>query len=304
MELRHFGSFGEFENAVIDVDLKVRLLGPRDGRWRLGHSDVGGITVQRGMESVPNLCEASGWSTHLMFLLSAGRPVPTWLNGVPFGECKVGVLAPGKGFVFRAAGPNEWMTIALPLASRLFLADDETGETLRGWAQCTRMVEASPDAIEHLQRAALLASDALMPRATGSALIENAVVALVQSRRRQAANLGRPGFSPHAMCDTTLSLLGEMELDRLAGMPISARSQRSFFKKCFGLGPAQYLHLRQLHAIHEALQDKRRSLGSIAETFDRHGYAYSSYALARYYSIFGELPSATRAVAENALECP
>lgn len=171
------------------------------------------------------------------------------------------------------------------------------------WVQRTRMVEATPDAIEQLRRVALLASDALIPGATGSALIENAIGALVQSRRRHAVNLGRPGFSPHALCDTTLSLLGEMGLDRLAAMPISARSQRSFFKKCFGLGPVQYLHLRQLHDIHKALQDKRGSLGSIAETFDRHGYAYSSYTLARYYAIFGELPSATREAAENALEC-
>lgn len=303
MELRRFDSFGEFESAVVDVDLKVRLLGPRDGRWQLGHADVDGITVQRGVESVPNLCEASGWSTHLMLLLSAGRPVPTWLNGVPFGEGKVGVLAPGQGFVFRAAGPNEWMTIALPLASRLFEADDETGETLRGWTQSTRMVEAAPVGIEQLQHAALLASDPSIPRTTGSALIENALVALVQSRREQAANLGRPGVSPHAMCDTTLSLLGVMELDPLADMPIGPRSLRSFFKKCFGLGPAQYLHLRQLHAIHEALRDKHERFTSIAETFDRHGYAYSSYALARYYSIFGELPSVTRNAAENLLQC-
>lgn len=299
MELRRFESFGEFENAVVDVDLKVRLLGPRDGRWRLGHADVDGINVQRGLESVPNLCEASGWPTHLMLLLSAGRPVPTWLNGVPFGEGKVGVLAPGQGFVFRAAGPNQWMTVALPLASRLFETDDETGQILRGWSQSTRMVEAAPGAIEQLQHAALLASDARTPRANGSALIENAIAALVLSCRRQTSSLGRPGASPHAMCDTTLSLLNMMDLDRLADMSISPRSQRSFFKKCFGLGPVQYLHLRRLHAIHETLQDARESPVSIAETFERHGYAYSSYALARYCAIFGERPSTTRQGAES-----
>lgn len=299
MELLRFESFGEFESAVIDVDLKVRLLGPRDGRWLLGHADVDGITVQRGQESVPNLCEASGWPTHLMLLLSAGRPVPTWLNGVPFSAGKVGVLAPGQGFVFRAAGPNEWMTIALPLASRLFETDDETGRILRGWSQSARMVEAAPGAIGQLRRAALLASDSRIPRAIGRALIENAVASLVQSRRPLAANPGRPGVSPHAMCDTTLRLLEGMDLDRLADMPISPRAQRSFFKKCFGLGPAQYLHLLRLHAIHEALQDLPDSLASIAETFDRHGYAYSSYALARYCAIFGELPSATRKGAKS-----
>ncbi|KDB63905.1 DNA-binding helix-turn-helix protein [Bordetella bronchiseptica B18-5 (C3)] len=295
MQLRRFDSFGEFESAVVDVDLKVRLLGPRDGRWKLGHIDVDGITVQRGVEAVPNLCEASGWPAHLMLLLSAGRPVPTWLNGLPFAEGTAGVLAPGRGFVFRAAGPNEWMTIALPSASSLFEADNETGRVLRSWCQSTRILDAAPFAIGQLRKAALVAADARTPRAAGRVLIEQAVVALAQSSRQpHSAILGRPGISPHAICDAALALLKMMDARRLADLPISSRSQRKFFKQCFGLGPAQYLHLIRLHGIHEALQDVRGSLVSIAETFERHGYPYSAYALARYQAIFGELPSATR----------
>lgn len=298
MELHRFESFGEFEDAVVDVDLKVRLLGPRDGRWRLGHADVDGITIQCGVEAVPNLCEAAGWPTHLMFLLSPGRPGPTWLNGVPFDEGRVGILAPRRGFVFRAAGPNEWTTIALPLASWLLHTDNEIGATLRSWCKTTRMVDAAPAAIHALQRAARAAVELGASPTLGREGIEDAIVGLVHSRSARPA-IGRPGASPHALCDSTLGLLGLMDRGHpaagsLDGLPVGARSLRSFFHNCFGQGPAQYLHLRRLHAIHQALRDSDGDADSIAETFERHGYAYSSYALARYCAIFGELPSATR----------
>lgn len=299
MELQRFESFGQFENAVVNVDLKVRLLGTKDGRWRLGHTDVGGITVQQGMETVPNLCEASGWPTHLMFLLSPGRPSATWLNGVPFADGKVGVLAPRRGFVFRAEGPNEWTTIALPLASWLLNADNEAGRILRGWTRSTQMLDTTPSAIETLKHAALIASAPCTPTATGRLLIENAIVALVHSRRQRSAAIGRPAVSPHALCDATLDLFDLMDgtasdADRLDGLPLGRRSLRSFFHNCFGLGPVQYLHLRRLHAIHWALLNAARGNASIAETFELHGYAYSSYALGQYRRIFGEAPSATR----------
>ncbi len=297
MKLHRFESFGEFENAVVDVDLKVRLLGPQDGPWRIGHADIDGFTVQRGIEVVPNLCEASGWPTHLMFLLSPGRPTPTWLNGVPFSNGKVGVLAPGRGFVFRAAGPNEWTTIAVPLTSWLLHMDNETGQALRGWCQSTCMLDATPSAIEALERAALIAANPHTPRSTRRALIENAIVGLVCSRTPQSMATGRPGVSPHAICDATLNIFDLMDKtghDQLDGLPMGARSLRTFFHNCFGRGPVQYLQLRQLHAIHEALQHAHDDWTSVADTFERHGYAYSSYALARYRAVFGETPSTTR----------
>ncbi|WP_313066000.1 AraC family transcriptional regulator [Achromobacter animicus] len=296
MELQRFESFGEFEDAVVDVDLKVRLLGPGDGSWRLGHAKIGGITIQRGVETVPNLCEASGWPGHLIFLISSPEPSSTWLNGVPFGEGKLGVLAPGRGFVFRAAGPNHWITVALPLTSWLLHTDNEAGRVLRRWCKSTFMLHAPPSSIQTLQRAAVIASASLTSEAVGRTMVENAILSLALSRNDRP-RFGRPGVSPHAVCDATLGLLDAADTGRLQSLldlPIGSRTLRNFFHNCFGQGPAQYLHLRRLHAIHESLRAGREGLDSIADTFEQHGYAYSSYALARYRAIFGELPSMTR----------
>lgn len=301
MELHCFDSFGEFESAVVDVDLAVRLLGPRDGKWRIGNAHIDGITVQQGVELVPNLCEASGWPTHLLLLISGGHPSPTWLNGVPFSPDTVGVLAPRQGFVFRAAGPNAWVSIALPLSSPLFHADDEAGHVLRQWCQSTKMVPVAPSAIQALRRVALAAVGARVPRATGRAAIETAIIGLVASRREQAKAIGRPSVSPHGLCDATLGLFRSIDdggvpgSGRFDSLPIGARSLNSFFHHCFGQGPAQYLQLRRLHAIHAVLKDLGSHAVSITDIFERHEYSYSTYALARYRAVFGETPSNTRA---------
>ncbi|MNK18412.1 Helix-turn-helix domain protein [compost metagenome] len=302
MELQRFESFEEFQNAVVNADLSVRLLGPHDGKWQLGNLDVDGITVQRGIETVPNLCEAAGWPSHLMFLISEGRPGPTWLNGVPFARDKIGIIAPGRGFVFRAVGPNTWITIAVPTSFPLFLADDMAGQVLRRWCRATAMQTAPPRAIEGLRNAALIATDPRTPPAIGRTLIEHALLALLGSREwRPRRVVGRPRASPHELTDTMLKRFrawdaAAQQSYQLDCPQVGARSLNSFFHHCFGLGPMQYLHLRQLHAIRAALLDSRESAATIADLFERGGYPYSTYALARYRALFGEPPSETRAM--------
>lgn len=299
MELLQFGSFEEYEAAVVDVDLKVRLLGPRDGGWRLGHADVGGITVQRGIETVPNLCEAAVAATHLMFLISDAGPGSAWLNGAALGPDKLGVLAPGQGFVFRADGPNSWVTIAVPLSSPIFQADDEVGQVLRYWTRATDVLTALPSRIMALQQAALAGAESRMPGEAARMGIEQAIAAMVFSRHPQPAASGRPGVSLHELCNATLNLFRVMDADmrsvtRYDGLKVGERSLRTFFRHCFGLSPIQYLHLRQLHAVHAVLASAAAGEWSIADIFERQGYSYSNYALTRYRALFGETPSATR----------
>ncbi|MGZ8138617.1 helix-turn-helix domain-containing protein [Bordetella bronchiseptica] len=301
MELLHFDSFDAYEEAVVNVDLKVRLLGPHDGSWRIGHADADGITVQQGVETVANLCEAAGWPSQLMFLISAGSPGPTWLNGVPFGPGRIGVLAPGRGFVFRAIGANAWVTIALPLSSPLFSCDDRIGSLLRRWCLATQMVDVAPVRIEALRSAALTAADSRTPRAAGRRLLEHAISALAAASCEPARPVrGRPAPSPHELCDAALGMLRRIDARRQASVelekfPLGARSLRGFFSKCFGISPMQYLHLRQLHAVRSMLRGVDGSDIPIPMAFEMAGYPYSSYSLAHYRALFGELPTETRA---------
>ncbi|OZI38739.1 hypothetical protein CEK29_19730 [Bordetella genomosp. 5] len=307
MDLHRFESFEEFEAAVVDVDLKVRLLGPADGLWHIGHADVEGITVQVGAEAVANLCEASGSPTHLIFLISDGYPVPTWLNGEEFGPGKLGILAPNKEFVFRAAGPNGWVTIAVPLSSRLFSSADDVGHVLQRWCRSTDIVPCCPSAIQTLRVAALFgASREPLERALGRARIEAAIAGLVATRRPRPLTVGRPQVSPHELSAAAVQMFRAYDRGlspreyRLVDLALRERARNDFFQRCFGLTPARYLKLRRLHAVHDALRASSNARNSVAELFEAEGYAYSAHSLARYRAIFGESPSDTRNAAHSA----
>lgn len=306
MDLHRFDSFDEFEAAVVDVDLKVRLLGPADGLWHIGHADVDGITVQAGVEAVANLCEASGWPTHLMFLISAGHPTPTWLNGEAFGPGRLGILAPNKEFVFRAIGPNEWVTVAIPLSSRLFSSEDDMGLVLRRWCRSTDIVPCCPAAIRALRDAAMMAV-AMAPheRPLGRARIEAAIAGLVATRRPRLPLLGRPQVSPHDLTATAIQMFRAYDRAltareyRLRELAVRERARNDFFQRCFGLTPSRYLNLRRLHAVHDALRASSNEKSSVAALFEAEGYTYSAHSLARYRAIFGESPSDTRKAARR-----
>ncbi|CUJ59798.1 helix-turn-helix domain-containing protein [Achromobacter kerstersii] len=298
MKLQHFESFDSYAAALFHADARVFLLGSRDGGWRTGHLDVDGIDVQRGVTQVPNLCEASGWATHLTLLLPEPAPARAWLNGVPFSQDSMGVLAPGEGFVFRAAGPNDWISIALPLASDLLIDDTFAAQTLRRWANAADMVKTDPVHVAALREAALLSMAPACPPALGRRLIEQRLRNLIAARVPHDKNMGRPSVRLPKVCAVALAIFRDAQravhVDELCRrMKISERSLRDVFQVCFGMSPAHYLALRKLHDVYLDLAYSTHEQ-TVADCFLQHGYPYSTYAAARYHALFLETPSETR----------
>ncbi|MGO4400130.1 helix-turn-helix domain-containing protein [Achromobacter sp. PAB15] len=298
MKLQHFESFDSYAAALFHADVRVFLLGSEDGGWRTGHLDVDGIDVQRGVTRVPNLCEAAGWATHLTLLLPEPTPAQAWLNGVPFSQDSMGVLAPGKGFVFRAAGPNDWVSIALPLASDLLMDDSFASQTLRRWASAADMVKADPLQVAALREAALLSMAPACPPALGRRLVEQRLRNLIANRVPHDKNKGRPSLRLPQLCELALAIFRDRQqavhVDELRkGLKISERSLRDVFQACFGMSPGHYLALRKLHDVYLALANSTNQQ-TVSDCFFQHGYPYSTYAAARYHDLFLETPSETR----------
>lgn len=299
MKLQHFESFDSYAAALFHADVRVFLLGSRDGGWRTGHLDVDGIDVQRGVTKVPNLCEAVGWATHLTLLLPERAPTHAWLNGAPFTQDSLGVLAPGKGFVFRAAGPNDWISIALPLALPLFTADSTAAQTLRRWTSAAGTVKTDYLQVAALREAALLSMSSTCPPAIGRRLIEQRLCDLIAARTPHDKTKGRPGLSLPLLCELALSIFRNdpqqaVHVDELCRrMKISERSLRDVFQLCFGMSPGHYLCLRKLHDVYLDLADSANRQ-TVSDCFFQHGYPYSTYAAARYHALFLETPSETR----------
>lgn len=299
MDLHRFESFDAYADAIFDADARVFLLGSRDGGWGIGHLDVDGIDVQHGVAAVPNLCEGVGWPSHLTLLLSQPSPSPTWLNGVPFDQGSLGVVAPGKGFVFRAAGPNEWITIAVPVCSALFAGSGAAAQTLRQWARVAGIVNTDPLQLAALREAALMAMAPGCPPAIGRRLLEQRLSDLIASRTPNRRGNGRPGLPMPLLCETALTVFRKqgqaVDVDGLCkGLRISARSLRDFSQACFGMAPGHYLCLRRLHDVYLDLSKGTDRRITVADCFLQHGYPYSTYAAARYRALFLETPSETR----------
>ncbi|MFY0479882.1 helix-turn-helix domain-containing protein [Achromobacter marplatensis] len=299
MDLQRFESFDAYADAIFDADARVFLLGSRDGGWGIGHLDVDGIDVQHGIAAVPNLCEGVGWPSHLTLLLSQPSPSPTWLNGVPFNPGSLGVLAPGKGFVFRAAGPNEWITIAVPVCSALFAGGSAVAQTLRQWARVGDIVSADRLQLAALREAAFMSMAPACPPAIGRRLLELRLAHLIASRFPNRRGNGRRGSPMPLLCETALAVFRNhahaLDVDGLCkGLRISPRSLRDFSQACFGMAPGHYLRLRKLHAVYLDLATGADRRITVADCFLRHGYPYSTYAAARYRALFLETPSETR----------
>lgn len=299
MNLHHFESFDSYAQAVFDVDMRVFLLGPRDGGWRIGHRDVDGIDVQRSIASVPYLCEGISCATRLTLLLPQWQFNQAWLNGAPLHSEDVGVLAPGKGFVLRTAAAGEWITIALPLRSDQGADPCGEMEALRQWASISDRVKTDHLHVDGLRDAALMAMSSTCPPATGRRLIEQRLRALIASRVPQDKSKGRPGLSLPRVCESTLAAFRDFEQTARADalckrLRISERTLREVFQACFGMGPAHYLALRKLHDIYLDLAKNEDCRMTVADCFLRHGYPYSTYAASQYQALFMETPSQTR----------
>lgn len=299
MNLHHFESFDSYAAALFDVDARVFLLESRDGGWRAGHLDVDGIDVQRAITVVPNLCEAVGWLTHLTLLLPPPSPGRTWLNGSPFNPESLGILAPGKGFVFRAAGPTEWITVALPLRSELFTGNGIVALTLRKWTSVAGMVKTDHHPLAALREATLMSMMPTCPPALGRRLIEQRLCDLIASRVPHDKSKGRPSLSLPLLCELALAFFRDpqqtTQVDELRRrLKISERSLRGVFQACFGMSPGHYLCLRKLHDVYLDLAKSGDQHTTVADCFLRHGYPYSTYAAAQYHALFLETPSETR----------
>jgi AraC-like DNA-binding protein len=299
MNLHHFESFDSYAQAILGAHARVFLLGPRGNGWRIGHLDVGGIDVQRGVAAAPNLCEATGRATHLTLLLSQPPSSATWLNGAPFSEDSIGILAPSRGYAFRAAGPNEWITIALPLGSDLFVGSGLTAQTLRRWTDAESMVHTDYLQVAALRDAAITSMAPSCPPEIGRRLIEQRLLDLIASRTPVERCRGRPSISMSKLCESALTVFREQNAtahvnDLCKALKISERSLRDFFLACFGMGPGHYLCLRKLHDVYLDLAKNGNPRMTVADCFLQHGYAYSTYAAAHYRKLFLETPSQTR----------
>jgi transcriptional regulator GlxA family with amidase domain len=74
---------------------------------------------------------------------------------------------------------------------------------------------------------------------------------------------------------------------------VSKRTLRTAFNEYYGVGPARYLQLKQLHRIHRALRESDPEATSVTQTLVQLGEWEFGRVASRYKTLFGEFPSET-----------
>jgi transcriptional regulator GlxA family with amidase domain len=78
-----------------------------------------------------------------------------------------------------------------------------------------------------------------------------------------------------------------------AAAEVSERTLQTAFNQYFGVGPARYMQLRQLHQIQRALRAADPQAVSVGDVLVQHGEWQFGRFASRYCRVFGELPSET-----------
>ncbi|MCQ4164619.1 helix-turn-helix transcriptional regulator [Tahibacter harae] len=81
------------------------------------------------------------------------------------------------------------------------------------------------------------------------------------------------------------------DLVQASGM--SERTLRSWFRRCFGVAPHRYLHIRRMHLIRIALSMSGAGQDTVAAVAKRFGYADAGRMASAYLDLFGEYPQQT-----------
>ncbi len=139
------------------------------------------------------------------------------------------------------------------------------------------------------------------PAATNTAadLLKVASVVIGKGQAGDPAQEGRPRLPRQEIIRRSGELLEERDGEPVligglaAAVNVSERTLRRAFREYFGVGPARYLQLRQLHLVYRALQAADREAVSVADVLLRHGVREFSRFASRYRRLFGERPSET-----------
>lgn len=81
------------------------------------------------------------------------------------------------------------------------------------------------------------------------------------------------------------------DLVQASGM--SERTLRTCFRRCFGMAPHRYLHIRRMHLIRTALSISGAGQDTVSAVAKRFGYADVGRMASAYLDMFGEYPHQT-----------
>jgi AraC family transcriptional regulator, ethanolamine operon transcriptional activator len=299
-----FTDFDEYSSAIQEhVDLDVHLIHPprADQRtWSIQQVALESLRLQFVEEGSGLLARGvmhrDGWGLYVQLSES-----PVSVNGEKFSPGEIVVLPPGAEFCFSAHGPVKWFSVFVPLS--LLVNDVE----LSSRSSSVYVSRGSGPLFEQLQLQASIVCDCATKfgsshlRSPDFALQQDdllssvlAILANDESHRSKVLTLNAKQLVSRAIelvqdhRDLRLSIR-----DLAANLDVSERTLQYAFRNQLQVSPQQFLinyRLQQAHRDLHGSQPEQVTVGSVAT---KHGFFDFGRFAAKYFQLYGELPSAT-----------
>jgi AraC family ethanolamine operon transcriptional activator len=293
-----FDDFDAWGEAVSGASLSLACDAVETPLWTLGILDLGGTVLQVASEGGGNLCHGANTHTGPILFVPLTHASEHVVNGVPLDDDTLLSIPRGADFsicVRRRA--HAWCSIAVP--DGVHIGHDAAPGSAR--------LACRPGSVQALRRLVNEIAAALLDQPAGTAahrtagidLLDMAVSCLSETPRLRPAT-GRPRLDRAAIVrrameaiDAAPTLPTAVDIARQIG--VNGRTLLRTFRETFGVGPKQYLMLRQLHLIRRILKAEAPEHATVADVLARRGIWEFGRFAGRYRRHFGELPSETLA---------
>ncbi len=308
MKSQHFQDFDAYMSTVRDVDSIMMLENLIRPSWSISQLDLFGIHIQLGREGSGNIVEGQSWSNGYMLYLPLTGICEYSANGTVVDKDSLVILEPGCDFCVRCTTEHDWYSVFIPthkLARGSNLVTPLSGQekmTCRVTRPNLQLVDQFWSLMDTVMIAA--ANYCEFESSPAARCVEAELLKLVSlvvgQRPGGKPNLERrPRLSREEIIRRSKELLEERDGkpvlvgELAAASGVGERTLRTAFNEYFGVGPARYLQLRQLHQVHRVLRAAEPGAVSVKDVLLRHGvYDFGRFA-SRYHRLFGELPSKT-----------
>jgi len=289
-------------NANLRVSLVLRKsLAP----WMFSSLDLPDLRLQWGQGGGCTLTEGSVVREGGVILVPTHNAQTMHMNGHQFDAQTFRLQLKGDELSLASTEPHRWFSMFIPgallaewsgtgttakaLSSRFFRIPQDRAEIFRrAVTQLGLIVQQAPDALE---------SSAAVK--TTARKLTDLVREAIWGLPRAAPSPGRQSIPRSQIVRVVMDSIDGWggnyvtvpDLASAAG--VSERTLRVAFHDYFGVGPVQFLRLRTLNLVRDALRKSDPALTTVTEVATRFG-VWELGRLARDYRLlFGELPSQT-----------
>ena len=301
-----FSSPEAYVAGIGNANLRVSLT-LRKSRvpWMFSSLDLPDLRLQWGQGGGCTLTEGAVVREGGVILFPTHNAQAMRINGCQFDAQTFRLQMQGDELSLASTEPHRWFSMSVP--GDLLAEWSETGTT--GKALPSRFFQISKDRAETFRRA--VTHLGLIVRRSPDALESSAAV---KATARKLTDLVRESIwgmpnaaTPHGRQSISRSQIVRVVMDSIDGQGgefvtvpdlasaagVSERTLRAAFHEYFGIGPVQFLRLRTLNQVRDALRNSDPALTTVTEVATRFG-VWELGRLARdYRRLFGELPSAT-----------